>query len=89
MNLDLINGIFEFLMSVVIFYSCWQLYKDKEIKGIHVSIVVLPLIWGIFRLFYYPSLDQTYSLFATSLVVSANLLYITLILYYGKFYHGN
>lgn len=79
MSLDLINALFEFGMALTICLSGWKLHKEKSVRGFHWSQVAFPTAWGIFNLFYYPSLGQNLSFFGGVAVVTCNLCYLSAI----------
>lgn len=81
---DFINGSFESLAGLFVLLSCWRAYKDKKVKGISILMIMFFTIWGFWNLYYYPSLNQFWSLIGGISVVSANTLYVILLIYYRK-----
>lgn len=61
MNNDLINGLFEGVGAIVVWFNVVCLYKDKEIKGILLSVSTFFAVWSLWNLYYYPSLNQIVS----------------------------
>jgi len=61
MSPDFINASFEFLGGYVIFLSIFKLCKDRELKGVSIAHFSFFFLWGVWNLFYYPSLNQPLS----------------------------
>ena len=81
---DLINGLFELLGSVMLWKNVSQLYKDKEVKGVHWMATGFFALWGYWNLFYYPHLNQWWSFIGGVSIVIANTIWLLQMLYYGK-----
>jgi uncharacterized membrane protein len=79
---DCINAVFEALAGFMVLMHCWQLYKDKAVKGVSVWATVFFNVWGFWNLFYYPHLDQWLSFFGGLSITSANTLWICMMIYY-------
>lgn len=84
MNLDLINGAFEALAAVSILNHCRVLYKQKEVSGVSLLSTTFFFTWGIWNIYYYPSIGQTFSYLAGISVAVANALWIGLMVKYRK-----
>jgi hypothetical protein len=82
MNNDQINGLFELIGSLFIFNHCWTLYKDKIVKGVSILSTVYFFSWGIWNLFFYPSLHQMWSFYGGLAIMAANTLWIAMMVYY-------
>jgi len=79
---DTINAAFEVFGSVVVWWGCHRLVKDKEVRGTSWLVCGFFFSWGIWNLFYYPHLGQWLSFFAgISLTISASV-HLFLMLYY-------
>ena len=80
MNFDTINALFELGGSYCVWRNAFQLIKDQEIKGVYWPTWVFMTIWGLWNLFYYPSLGQWHSSAAGVILVSGNIawLYVAL-----------
>lgn len=83
-NPDVINGLFELFGSVMLWRNVYQLYKDKEVKGVHWGPTMFFWAWGLWNLFYYPSLGQWWSFFGGVSIVSANGVWLAQMLRYRK-----
>ena len=81
---DLINGLFEFGGAIVSWINVFKLFKDKEIKGVYWPMWIFFSSWGIWNLFYYPSLKQYISFFAGIFLVSGNIVWVFLAFKYNK-----
>jgi len=76
--MDAINAGFEIVGSVLILLNVRQILKDKVVKGISLIPVTHWTAWGMWNIFYYPSLGQTYSFYAGIMVVLANAWWLAL-----------
>lgn len=83
MNADFINAIFEFGGFVMIAGNCVRLYRDRGFAGVTIPATAFFAIWGYWNLFYYPSLDQMWSVIAAGLVALMNTLWIVLMFWFG------
>lgn len=81
---DLINGSFEFLAGFMILNHCRAVMKDKEVKGVSIVSTIFFTAWGVWNLYYYPSLDQWISFYGGLMIVAANIYYVALLLHYRK-----
>jgi ABC-type transport system involved in cytochrome c biogenesis permease subunit len=81
---DLINGTFESLGSVFILFSIIKLHKEKQVKGVDYKHIAFFTIWGIWNLYYYPSLNQRLSFIGGILIVIANVVWVSQIIYYSR-----
>jgi len=81
---DFINGSFEIVGSIANLLNVVQLYKDKMVRGVRVFPVVFFSAWGLWNLYYYPSLDQWMSFVGGLFIVLVNLIWIGLALKYRK-----
>ena len=85
MNLDLINASFELFGGVAILMSANKCYQNKSADGISWVMTAFFFIWGIFNLFFYPSLGQNLSFYAAVFMVACNIAYTSLIIKYSYF----
>jgi len=82
MNNDIMNALFEFVGGLFLWMNVITLYKDKVIKGVYYPTVIFFFLWGIWNLWYYPSLDQWWSFAGGLWLAMANLVWILLFMYY-------
>lgn len=81
---DTINGAFELSGGLANYLNVRQLYKDKKVRGIHWSTYAFFTTWGIWNLWYYPSLNQWMSFAGGCSIVLMNMTWLSLALYYIK-----
>jgi hypothetical protein len=81
---DLINGGYEALGGVLILNHCRAVIRDKAVAGVSILSTSLFMTWGIWNLYYYPHLDQWASVSGGLLIVSANALWVGLLLRYRR-----
>ena len=81
---DIINGVFESLAGLFVLMHCRQLYIDKQIRGVSWIATVFFGSWGFWNLYYYPSLNQTFSFAGGILVGLANLTWLSMMWHYRK-----
>lgn len=81
---DIVNGCFETMGSIFILMHCFTLYKDKMVRGVNIRATAGFFLWGLWNVYYYPSLNQTFSFIAGLAVCLSNLLWITLMIYYSS-----
>lgn len=79
---DFINAFFEFGAGFAVLLHCLQLYKDKIVRGTSVWATSFFFSWGLWNLYYYPHLDQWASFFGGLSIVTANLLWVSMLWYY-------
>lgn len=82
MTNDLINGCFELAGSLFIFNHCRTLFKDKDVRGVSILSTIYFFAWGVWNLFFYPSLNQLWSFYGGIAIMVANSLWITMMIYY-------
>ena len=81
---DLINGSFEMIAGFLTWMNVKAVYRDKGYKGVSLPPITLFAIWGIWNLYYYPSLFQWLSFIGGINVVIANILWVFLMIHYGR-----
>jgi hypothetical protein len=84
MTPDFINGLFEFGGSLLIWKSFSRTLADKGYAGIYVPATAFFAVWGLWNLFYYPSLGQWWSFAGGLSIVIANIAWVLAMLYYGR-----
>lgn len=80
---DVINGLFEIGGAIAISFSIRRVLKDKAVKGISWAMVLFFSTWGVWNLYFYPHLDQWFSLAGGILLIAAQLVYAALLIYYS------
>lgn len=81
MTPDLVNALFEALGAIFLLRHCWVLWKSKQARGVSLISTIFFASWGLWNIYYYPHLEQWYSFSAGLAIVSANCLWIWLIIY--------
>jgi len=79
---DLINGSFELSAGIFCLINVFKLIKDKEIRGISWIPTMFFTAWGVWNLYYYPSLGQMFSFYGGMSVVTVNAIWLILVYYY-------
>ena len=81
---DLINGLFELGGGLLIAMNVRQILKDKTVKGVYWPATAFFTAWGLWNLYFYPSLGQWLSFAGGLVIVTFNTLWIGLTIYYLK-----
>lgn len=84
MTNDLINGLFEGLGAILCWFNVTRLRKDKEVKGVSWAVQAFFSLWGIWNLYYYPSLGQWASFWGGVGLVSGNATWVILAIKYSR-----
>ena len=79
---DSINAAFELASGFFILLSIIQLHKDKMSRGISVKHIVLFWLWGVWNVYYYPSLDQWWSFVGGCFLLLTNTIWTLQTIYY-------
>lgn len=84
MTPDLINGLFEFGGSVLLWMNVRQLMRDRGHRGVYVPATAFFAVWGLWNLYYYPNLGQWLSFAGGCSIVVANITAVVLMLRFGR-----
>jgi len=79
---DLINGLFELGGAVMIWLNVKRLYQDKTVKGVDWRVTGFWTAWGLWNLYFYPSLGQWLSFAGGVALVGANAVWLVMAAYY-------
>jgi len=82
MSNDLINSLFEFGASAFLIINIRILLKDKKLMGVSWVPTAFFTIWGVWNLYYYPSLNQISSFIGGLAIFSINVIWLFLVFYY-------
>lgn len=78
MNNDQINSLFELIGSVFLILNIKRIKKDKQVRGVSYVPIAFYTLWGLWNLYYYPSLEQWYSVSAGALLTTINVWWLSL-----------
>lgn len=78
MNQDIINGLFELFGAYFTWVNAWKLYQDRDIKGVYWPATGFFAAWGLWNLYYYPSLGQWASFFGGCVLVLGNIAWVSM-----------
>lgn len=84
MSPDIINGFFELVGTLCLASNIRLLYRQKQVRGVTWQVSIFFTLWGIWNLFYYPSLGQWFSFSGGVLIAAANIIWITMAFIYRK-----
>lgn len=87
MTPDFINGMFEFVGAAMLWRNVAALYRDKKYAGVRLGPNIFFSSWGLWNIYYYPSLDQWWSFAGGLMLVIANLVWVGQMVYYGRERH--
>lgn len=76
---DMINGAFEAGGALAAWSNFARLRRDREVKGVVWQFTVFWFTWGVWNLFYYPSLAQPFSFWAGVALVAGNCLWLLML----------
>jgi hypothetical protein len=79
---DLVNGLIECGSGIFCCMNIFQIIKDKELKGYSWVSLIYFTSWGIWNLYYYPSLHQVLSFIGGIFITIVNLTFLFLVFYY-------
>lgn len=80
---DFINGSFELAGALMLLFNIRQLMRDKCVRGCDWKPVVFFTLWGIWNLYYYPSLGQWCSFAGGCAIATVNAIWLWLVAYYS------
>lgn len=81
---DIVNGIFESLGAIFVFFSIRKLWRNKSAAGVSWFTIGYFASWGLWNLYYYPHLGQWISFYGGIGVAIANIIYTGMILWYSR-----
>jgi hypothetical protein len=79
---DVVNAFFETGGGIAVCFSVRRLLHDKKVRGVSIPGISFFVIWGYWNLFYYPSIEQMWSLIGAGSVALVNTLWVSLMIYY-------
>jgi len=81
---DTTNGVFELCGGIFITLHCIKLYRQKMVRGTSIAAVTTFVLWGFWNLYYYPHLNQWLSFFGGIGTVTANIVWVAMLIYYTR-----
>lgn len=81
---DFVNGLFELFGAFANWQNVKALLRDKEVKGVSIMPTVFFSLWGLWNLWYYPSLQQWFSFAGGVAIVTVNTVWVVLALVYAS-----
>ena len=73
---DYVNASFETVGA----WMCWtnfsRLLRDREVKGVYWPTTAFYVVWGLWNMFYYPSLGQWWSFLAGAVLTGGNVAWV-------------
>lgn len=81
---DQINAAFEFAGALLTFRSAWLVARDGGYAGVSPGVIAFFFSWGLWNLYFYPSVNSLWSFHAGLVLVAANLSWIMMMLWFGK-----
>jgi hypothetical protein len=82
MNPDFFNGAFELTGAFMLARNVLQIHRDKLVRGVHWMPTLFFASWGFWNLYYYPSLAQWWSFAGGIAIVTVNVAWFVLMVYY-------
>jgi hypothetical protein len=79
---DVLNGLFELGGAILLLLNCRRLYLDKVVKGLSVIPLVYFTAWGVWNLYYYPSVGCPWSFYGGLALVIVNFTYLSMLWWY-------
>lgn len=81
---DIINGGFELVGAYATWLNVVRLRRDRTIRGVAPLSMGFFAGWGLWNLVYYPHLEQWFSTVGGALLVTGNITWLLLGLYYSR-----
>jgi hypothetical protein len=83
-HLDLVTSIFSAGGAVCLFFHCYALLRDKDVKGVSFVPVWWWFAWGVWNLYYYSALNQPWSFYTSILVLVLTIVRLCLMIHYKR-----
>ena len=81
---DTINGVFELGSAVMLLLNVRMLLRDRKVSGVHWAPTAFFTVWGIWNLWYYPSLGQWMSFAGGCAIVVVNTVWLALAIRFSR-----
>jgi hypothetical protein len=80
---DIVNGCFELSGGYFVGMSIFKLHREKIVRGVAWQGVAFFSTWGLWNLYFYPSLGQWASFIGGVSIAAANAVWLGQIVYYS------
>jgi len=87
-TLDQMNAAFELGGAFLRTLDCVKLFQAKRFMGGHLGTALYFLLWGVFNVFFYPSLHQEWSFWAAIALMTINGVWFVMAVHYNYFAAG-
>jgi hypothetical protein len=81
---DLINGLFECVGGILIWGNVRALMKAKMLRGVMWPVTGFFWAWGLWNLWFYPSLHQWLSFAGGIVIMTGNTVWLALAIKYRR-----
>jgi drug/metabolite transporter superfamily protein YnfA len=81
---DIINGTFEIIGGMLCCLNVRQIWRDRKVTGFYWPTQAFFAIWGMWNLYFYPTLGQWFSFGGGVFLVLANTTWTLLAHHYSK-----
>ena len=81
---DIINGLFELVGGLMCWLNFRKILKDKKVNGVCWYVTAFFSVWGMWNLYYYPSLGQWASFYGGVVLVVGNTAWVIMALIYSR-----
>lgn len=85
LTMDQANAALEMGGAFLRTLDCIKLFQHKRFVGGHLGTALYFLLWGVFNVFFYPSLNQVWSFWAALALMVINGLWFVMAVYYNHF----
>jgi len=83
-KLDVINSIFQVGAGFALFGNVHRSYKEKRVLGVSIFTQLYIVIWGLFALYFFFTLNQLFSMWTSFFVLLINSTWLFQIFYYRE-----
>jgi hypothetical protein len=73
---DLVNGLFELGGALAVWLSIREVRRDKAYAGLSPWQVLFFQVWGLWNIYFYPTLNQPWSTAGGLALATANTVYL-------------
>jgi hypothetical protein len=80
MTPDHINGTFEVVGGLCSWANVHRYMKEREVKGVYWPTTFFYISWGLWNLFYYPSLNQPWSFWGGCFLTAGSIAWLCLVI---------